>query len=1272
MFFFLTTLFILFFGNYVLSLDTFIKYSNNSNNSYAIVQPDKNVIAFAYDLSSNKGKGIFYNENVELMETELIIETLHQNIMMASISESSYFIVTYDNKTMDLIYVNKTSTEIIFSLRMNNDNYINSLFNLSDNTIVFTLFDNSDLTLAFNKIIIEESTPKIEPFVYTDRIKLNPIDNGFAPCELIGTKSMLCFFLSQNLVRYFIYNSSTRNTEKAETLPIYSNNTIYLKSFSIEINKFLLFYNDDYHFLATSLELELKEKKVTKMNEGCIHHFNKIDSILIDCSLINETMFVCAFSNTILWFVVCSFEWPMIRKRNIFSLNIKASTIKLALFGSRPAIFYTKNNDCYFQLLLHPICENLSFELFINGNVQFGLDNHIKQVEYNINQGALKILIISLPVSGKIGESKTDPIRLLVQNQTYPISQNFIYLSDYSMGTYDMKFAGVIGEDLIGQYCNVFFIVKDCDASCASCVLDKNNCLSCSQGYYPLNDVNLPTEFPCYNGSTKPSFTYLNNTIQKYEYCNTSSSLYGYNSINCVNCKNYNKYKLEDIIECTNTVPGGGYELTDVNYNYYTKCKSSYYYINDAMSYKCAPSNNCEDIISLDRKVKENHLKECVKNCLPDKAISYCEYCTEKSLFLYNNQCIESCPVGYLANITTHTCEINIIDDIEKCIKENCKESVIDILENSITDYNDTNIIIKGNDFIGQIYSTNSSKEDIPNTSVINLGECEIIIRKELKIPQDEKLLIAQMDIFSEDVTPKVKYKVYRENGEEVDLSLCNKIPIEISSPINASSNISIDKAKSISELGYDIYNTENDFYNDICATYSENGYDISLSGRREFIYQNVSFCDSGCQYKGINYDTMKAICSCLPGSNEETQSQSNVFRKELLSININVMKCYKQFLNLNNLKFNIGFYFNFVLFCGDITLFVICRKNEMTKLFSKINYYFRIKSNPPPHKGGKCELGNNKNAKIFNSGSFLLSSFHSINDTNADKKIKQKINSNESNIISSPSFTSKIEKSSDISDKINLIQVMDGKSINQINDKLSNEKNNILFFIKKKDISNYPYNLAIIKDKRSCFSILINIFAEKQMFLRSIFVKSNFELVTLNVSLFLSNLSMYFTLNALFYTDTLINSRFKGELSLIQNLLRSIYSCLVSCVLFSMLNFATSISPLIDMLVIEVKYKKPLCRLTNNAIKIIKKKIIIFYVIEFIFMVVFLYYLSCFCIVYHSTQVSWFLGGLTSFGISLAVCVGVSFGIAVLKTIGLKCKVECLYNLSLFIKSMY
>ena len=78
-----------------------------------------------------------------------------------------------------------------------------------------------------------------------------------------------------------------------------------------------------------------------------------------------------------------------------------------------------------------------------------------------------------------------------------------------------------------------------------------------------------------------------------------------------------------------------------------------------------------------------------------------------------------------------------------------------------------------------------------------------------------------------------------------------------------------------LSKAGYDLFNENSSFYNDICATYTtENGTDILLYDRRMDIYQltvNISLCQDGCQFKSYNLETKKAECEC-PVQTEETK----------------------------------------------------------------------------------------------------------------------------------------------------------------------------------------------------------------------------------------------------------------------------------------------------------------------------------------------------------------------------------------------------------------
>ena len=75
---------------------------------------------------------------------------------------------------------------------------------------------------------------------------------------------------------------------------------------------------------------------------------------------------------------------------------------------------------------------------------------------------------------------------------------------------------------------------------------------------------------------------------------------------------------------------------------------------------------------------------------------------------------------------------------------------------------------------------------------------------------------------------------------------------------------LSIDSAKSLANSGVDMFDARDEFFNSICHEYENNdGKDIIITDRRNDLYKNVSFCENGCSYKGMNYDLMIANCIC-------------------------------------------------------------------------------------------------------------------------------------------------------------------------------------------------------------------------------------------------------------------------------------------------------------------------------------------------------------------------------------------------------------------------
>ena len=129
--------------------------------------------------------------------------------------------------------------------------------------------------------------------------------------------------------------------------------------------------------------------------------------------------------------------------------------------------------------------------------------------------------------------------------------------------------------------------------------------------------------------------------------------------------------------------------------------------------------------------------------------------------------------------------------------------------------------------------------------------------------------------------------------------------------PINLYSD-TLSLYNSLIESGYNIYDTEDDYYNDICSTYtSANGTFMAFEDRKKEMYnisENITICQRGCIFKSYNKTTKKAKCDCpiLNKSTETNVTYINVNKDNignnvlstLINSNFLVLKCYILFLS--------------------------------------------------------------------------------------------------------------------------------------------------------------------------------------------------------------------------------------------------------------------------------------------------------------------------------------------------------------------------------------
>ena len=188
-----------------------------------------------------------------------------------------------------------------------------------------------------------------------------------------------------------------------------------------------------------------------------------------------------------------------------------------------------------------------------------------------------------------------------------------------------------------------------------------------------------------------------------------------------------------------------------------------------------------------------------------------------------------------------------------------------------------------------------------------------------------------------------IQLEVFDYSGRKLDLSVC-KEDIKVLKYIgDVTEELDIQSAMDLADKGIDVFNPEDDFFNDICHSYNNtDGKDIVLNDRRTEIYKNATFCEEGCTYTGMNYDLMVANCICDSSylqkeedntkNNEENKFTQNTtfnsvtksFISNLFDFNFDVIYCINLGFDIKILVNNIGFYSLAIMFILQIILFFV------------------------------------------------------------------------------------------------------------------------------------------------------------------------------------------------------------------------------------------------------------------------------------------------------------------------------------------------------------
>ena len=690
----------------------------------------------------------------------------------------------------------------------------------------------------------------------------------------------------------------------------------------------------------------------------------------------------------------------------------------------------------------------------------------------------------------------------------------------------------------------------------------------------------------------------------------------------------------------------------------------------------------CKIIIEKDLKTK---CKNTCSLCLKEN--DSCITCKNKFIY-YNNEkvCYEKCT------------NVQILDN--KC-NENITsqeiEDILTLLEREIEsgNYTGENKIIKTNNVVFQVSLLNDQKNNSNNISSIDFTECEKILKQKYN---NDKFIMIKIDIKSDNLSSiYVQYEIYDSNTlKKVNLDNCKDAKIIINIPVNLTKEIE-GLYNSLNESGYNLFNPNSSFYNDICTPYDYNNVtDIILSERQNiYINNNLDICQENCSTHLYNLSIKQAKCLCLTQQKEIITNISEIsFFKEVIAnfyttiINSNflTLKCYRLVFNISKFIHNIGSIILFILFIIFIILMIIYLGKEYEKLEKYKNMIieqkhllsasgrlkksknksFHSKSKKNKKINDNKENNKKKLSKLNNIKKYISRNEEKIKNKNEYKnpleqhlkKLTKNKNppikkfkenslndiSNNFQFLSDGSFHRKnfANKNKKISKNIKLSSIKNEqnssvKIIKLKNIIIKNDKNSkpIIGLLNEEELNTLEYQKALKIDKRTYFQYYKCLLKRKHLILFTFFPANDYNLITIKYALFIISFSLYFTINGFFFTD---DSMIKiqnnnGKFNLLFQIPYILYSSIISGLIKTILN-TLSLSER-DFLRLK-NVKENLIEEAEKTKKHIQIKIVLFFILGSLFIMFFWYFISCFCAVYVNTQRILIEDTLSSFGLSL------------------------------------
>ena len=179
------------------------------------------------------------------------------------------------------------------------------------------------------------------------------------------------------------------------------------------------------------------------------------------------------------------------------------------------------------------------------------------------------------------------------------------------------------------------------------------------------------------------------------------------------------------------------------------------------------------------------------------------------------------------------------------------------------------------------------------------------------------------------------KYEVFEPiDKKKLNLSICDNVTIDLYIPLGLSKKLG-NLYNELKDMGFDLFDINSPFYQDICVPYkSLNDTDVLLSDRVNYYYNNdETLCQSNYKFSNYSMETQLLKCECDVSNSEidsievkkfTIKSIYESFYDILKFSNYKVLKCYNLAFKVKNSISNKGSIITLVYFSIYLAFFII------------------------------------------------------------------------------------------------------------------------------------------------------------------------------------------------------------------------------------------------------------------------------------------------------------------------------------------------------------